>query len=407
MDLNDTPEQAQYREKVAAWLEEHKGEAPVLRGEGALTDEQEIIAARRAWQGKLAEGGLAGVTWPQDFGGQGMGPIEQVVVNQEIGKAGVPGILDVIGVGMLGPTIIAHGTDEQKSRYLGPMLHGDEVWCQMFSEPAAGSDLAAVQSRAVKQDDGSWVLNGQKVWTTNAQFASYGLLLARTDADVPKHKGLTMFIVPMDAEGVTIRGLRQISGEAEFNEVFFDDVRLDADAAVGPVGGGWGTALTTLMFERLTIGLGSEGFGYRADRYAEAIAADEHASGDAEVRRRLGELSTELLAIRFTSYRTLSLLQKGQIPGPEAGLAKVTTVKAAIEAGDLIADVLGPDALDADNEWAYMISFLPGLKSAGGTEEILRNTIGERVLGLPPEPRLDKGIPFSELRAKEKEAATA
>ena len=407
MDLNDTPEQAQYREKVAAWLEEHKGEAPVLRGEGALTDEQEIIAARRAWQGKLAEGGLAGVTWPQDFGGQGMGPIEQVVVNQEIGKAGVPGILDVIGVGMLGPTIIAHGTDEQKSRYLGPMLHGDEVWCQMFSEPAAGSDLAAVQSRAVKQDDGSWVLNGQKVWTTNAQFAAYGLLLARTDADVPKHKGLTMFIVPMDAEGVTIRGLRQISGEAEFNEVFFDDVRLDPDAAVGPVGGGWGTALTTLMFERLTIGLGSEGFGYRADRYAEAIAADEHASGDAEVRRRLGELSTELLAIRFTSYRTLSLLQKGQIPGPEAGLAKVTTVKAAIEAGDLIADVLGPDALAADNEWAYMISFLPGLKSAGGTEEILRNTIGERVLGLPPEPRLDKGIPFSELRAKEKEAATA
>ena len=407
MDLNDTPEQAQYREKVSAWLEEHKGEAPVLRGDGALTDEQEIIAARRAWQGKLAEGGLAGVTWPQDFGGQGLGPIEQVVVNQEIGKAGVPGILDVIGVGMLGPTIIAHGTDEQKTRYLGPMLHGDEVWCQMFSEPAAGSDLAAVQSRAVKQDDGSWFLNGQKVWTTNAQFASYGLLLARTDPDVPKHKGLTMFVVPMDAEGVTIRGLRQISGEAEFNEVFFDDVRLDADAAVGPVGGGWGTALTTLMFERLTIGLGSEGFGYRADRYAEAIAADEHARGDAEVRRRLGELSTELLAIRFTSYRTLSLLQKGQVPGPEAGLAKVTTVKAAIEAGDLIADVLGPDALDADSEWAYMISFLPGLKSAGGTEEILRNTIGERVLGLPPEPRLDKGIPFSELRAKEKEAATA
>jgi alkylation response protein AidB-like acyl-CoA dehydrogenase len=407
VDLNDTPQQAEYREKVRAWLEEHKGEAPALQGEGALQDEQEIIAARRAWQGRLAEAGLAGVTWPKDFGGQGLGPIEQVIVNQEIGRAGVPGILDVIGVGMLGPTLIAHGTEEQKNRYLGPMLHGDEVWCQMFSEPGAGSDLAAVQSRAKLQDDGTWRLSGQKVWTTNAQFASYGLLLARTDADVPKHKGLTMFVVPMDAEGITIRGLRQISGEAEFNEVFFDDVALDADAVCGPVGGGWGTALTTLMFERLTIGLGSEGFGYRADRYAKAIAADEHARRDPEVRRRLGELSLELLAVRFTSYRTLSALQQGQIPGPEAGLAKVTTVQAAIDAGELIADVLGPDALDAESEWAYMISFLPGLKSAGGTEEILRNTIGERVLGLPPEPRLDKGIPFSELRAKEKEAVAS
>ncbi len=164
------------------------------------------------------------MTWPKEYGGQGLGPIEQVICNQEIARAKVPGILDAIGVGMLGPTIIAHGAEEQKTRYLGPMLHGDEVWCQLFSEPAAGSDLAAVQTRARLQDDGSWRLTGQKVWTTNAQFASYGLLLARTDADVPKHKGLTMFIVPMDAEGVTVRGLRQISGEAEFNEVFFDDV---------------------------------------------------------------------------------------------------------------------------------------------------------------------------------------
>jgi len=346
------------------------------------------------------------VTWPQEFGGQGLGPIEQVIVNQEISKAGVPGILDVIGVGMLGPTIIAHGTDEQKGRYLGPMLHGDEVWCQMFSEPAAGSDLAGIQTRA-KQENGGWVLNGQKVWTTNAQFAAYGLLLARTDADVPKHKGLTMFVVPMDAEGVTVRGLRQISGEAEFNEVFFDDVHLDEDAVCGPVNGGWGTALTTLMYERVTIGLGSEGLGYREDRYARALAADEGARRDPEVRQRLGEIATELLAIRFSGYRTLTALAKGQIPGPEAGLAKVTLVNAAIKAGELIADVTGPEALDEDSEWAYMISFLPGLKSAGGTEEILRNTIGERVLGLPPEPRLDKGIPFSELRAKEREAAGA
>ncbi len=341
------------------------------------------------------------MTWPKEFGGQGLGPIEQVICNQEIARASVPGILDAIGVGMLGPTIIAHGSDEQKSRYLGPMLHGDEVWCQLFSEPAAGSDLAAVQTRARQLEDGSWRLSGQKVWTTNAQFASYGLLLARTDADVPKHNGLTMFVIPMDAEGVTVRGLRQISGEAEYNEVFLDDVELDADAVVGGVGNGWGTALTTLMFERVTIGLGGEGLGYNSQRFARAIASDEHARRDPEVRRELGEIAAELIAVRFTGYRTLSALQRGQIPGPEAGLAKVTIVNGAIKSGDLIADVLGPDALDTGSEWAYMISFLPGLKSAGGTEEILRNTIGERVLGLPPEPRLDKGIPFSELRAKE------
>jgi alkylation response protein AidB-like acyl-CoA dehydrogenase len=401
VDLDDTPEQAAHRARVRTWLEEHKAEAPVLRGPDALTDEDEIVAARRVWQGKLVEAGLAGVTWPKEYGGQGLGPIEQVICNQEIARAGVPGILDAIGVGMLGPTLIAHGSEEQKGRYLGSMLHGDEVWCQLFSEPAAGSDLAAVQARARLQDDGSWRLSGQKVWTTNAQFAAYGLLLARTDVDAHKHKGLTMFVVPIDAPGVTVRGLRQISGEAEFNEVFFDDVALDADAVVGGVGNGWGTALTTLMFERVTIGLGGEGLGFNSARFAGAIAADEHASRDPEVRHRLGTLAAEMLAVRFTGYRTLTALQRGQIPGPEAGLAKVTIVNGAISAGELIADVVGPDALAEDSEWAYMISFLPGLKSAGGTEEILRNTIGERVLGLPPEPRLDKGIPFSELRAKE------
>ena len=403
MDLNDTPEQAQYREKVRAWLTEHKNEAPPRSGS---SEDTAYINSRRAWQGKLAEAGLAGVTWPREYGGQGLGPIEQVTVNQELSAVGVPGILDVIGIGMLGPCLIAHGTEEQKSRYLGPMLHGDEVWCQMFSEPAAGSDLAAVQSRARQNDDGGWTLNGQKVWTTNAQFASYGLLLARTDPDVPKHKGLTMFIVPMEAEGVTVRGLRQISGEAEFNEVFFDDVQLDEDAVVGGVGNGWGTALTVLMFERLTIGFGSDSFG-SPQRLAQTIGADEAARHDAGVRQRLGEIITEMTSVRFTGYRALTKLQRGQIPGPEAGLSKVTMVNAGIAAMDLAIDVVGPEGLEPDSGWSYLTSFLPGLKSAGGTEQILRNTIGERVLGLPPEPRLDKGVPFSELRAKEKEALTS
>ena len=403
MDLNDTPEQASYRQEVRAWLEQHKALAPSRSGS---SEDPEYIDARRAWQRRLAENGLAAVTWPREFGGRGLGPIEQVTVNQEISRAGVPGILDVIGIGMLGPCLIAHGSEAQKSRYLGPMLHGDEVWCQMFSEPAAGSDLAAVQARARQAQDGSWTLNGQKVWTTNAQFASFGLLLARTDPDQPKHKGLTMFIVPMDADGVTVRGLRQISGEAEFNEVFFDDVRLDQDAVVGGVGNGWPTALTVLMFERLTIGFGSEGFA-SPTRLAETIAADPAARADSDVRQRLGSIVTEMLAVRFNGYRALTALSRGQVPGPEAGLAKVTLVNSAIAATDLGADVVGPEALEPSSEWSYLISFLPGLKSAGGTEQILRNTIGERVLGLPPEPRLDKGVPFSELRAKEKEAAVS
>ena len=400
MDLNDTPEQAAYRAEVRAWLEQNASHAPATRGRG---DEEGAVAAHRAWQRQLAEAGYVGVTWPAEHGGQGKGPLHQVVINQEIARAGVPGILDAIGVGMLGPTLIAHGSDEQRQRYLAPMLHADEVWCQLFSEPAAGSDLAGIQSRARKEDDGSWRLSGQKVWTTNAQFAAYGLLLARTDPEAHKHKGLTMFVVPMDAEGVTIRPLRQISGEPEFNEVFFDDVRLEPGSEVGAVNGGWGVALTTLMFERLTIGAGSEGMGYRADRFAAAIASDPVAAKDPEVRARFGELATELLALRFTGYRLLTAISRGQIPGPEAGMGKITAVNGAIAAGDLIADVLGPEALDPESEWSYLISFLPGLKSAGGTEEILRNTVGERVLGLPPEPRLDKGIPFSELRAKERQ----
>ncbi len=400
MDLNDTPEQTAFRREVRSWIEQHRAQAPPRSGS---SEDRAYIDARRGWQRRLAEAGLAGVTWPKEYGGQGQGPIEQVTVNQELQQAGVPGILDVIGVGMLGPCLIAHGSEEQKNRHLGPMLHGDEVWCQLFSEPAAGSDLAAVQTRARRGENSTWTLNGQKVWTTNAQFASYGLLLARTDPDVPKHKGLTMFIVPMDAPGVTIRGLRQISGEAEFNEVFFDDVQLDDDTVVGGVGNGWGTALTVLMFERLTIGFGSESFGSPA-RLAQTLADDPRARHDADVRHRLGEVISELLAVRFNGYRALTALSRGQIPGPEAGLAKVTLVNAAIAASELGTDVLGPEALAPESDWSYLTSFLPGLKSAGGTEAILRNTIGERVLGLPSEPRLDKGVPFSELRAKEKEA---
>jgi len=286
------------------------------------------------------------------------------------------------------------------------MLAGEEVWCQLFSEPAAGSDLAGIQARAKRHDDGSWTVSGQKVWTTNAQHASFGLLLARTDPGVPKHRGLTMFVLPMDAEGVSVRPLRQISGDAHFNEVFMDDVKLEPGSEVGPVDGGWGVAMTTLMFERVAIGLGGEGFGWRADRFATMLIEDEAGTLDPEVRHRFGKIAAEFLALRFTSYRMLTLLQRGQIPGPEGALAKVTTVKAAIDAGELIVDVLGPGALE-DEQAGRLVSDMPGIKSAGGTEEILRSMVGERVLGLPPEPRLDKGVPFAELRARERAAVAS
>jgi alkylation response protein AidB-like acyl-CoA dehydrogenase len=400
--LRSMPELAEYRAKVRSWLEEHASEAPQVRGR----EDADSVAAHREWQGKLAAAGLAAVTWPAEYGGQGLGPLHQVVVNQEIGRAGVPGLFDVIGVGMLGPTLIAHGTEDQKQRHLGSMLAGEEVWCQLFSEPAAGSDLAGIQARARRHDDGSWTVSGQKVWTTNAQHASFGLLLARTDPDVPKHRGLTMFVLPMDAEGVSVRPLRQISGDAHFNEVFMDDVRLEPGSEVGPVDGGWGVAMTTLMFERVAIGLGGEGFGWRADRFAAMLVEDEAGTRDPEVRHRFGRIAAEFLALRFTSYRMLTLLQRGTVPGPEGALAKVTTVAAAIDAGELIVDVLGPGALE-DERAGRLVSDMPGIKSAGGTEEILRSMVGERVLGLPPEPRLDKGVPFAELRARERAAVAS
>ena len=313
MDLNDTPEQAAYRAEVRAWLEQNASHAPATRGRG---DEEQAVAAHRAWQGRLAEAGYVGVTWPAEHGGQGKGPLHQVVINQEIARAGVPGILDAIGVGMLGPTIIAHGGDEQKQRYLAPMLHGDEVWCQMFSEPAAGSDLAGIQTRARQEADGSWRLTGQKVWTTNAQFAAFGLLLARTDAGRAQAQG------PDDvhrADGR--RGRDDPPAAPDLRRAGVQRGLLRRRAARAgrrrrPVNGGWGVALTTLMFERLTIGAGSEGMGYRADRFARAIASDPVAANDPEVRARFGELATELLALRFTGYRPLTAMQRGQIPGP-------------------------------------------------------------------------------------------
>jgi alkylation response protein AidB-like acyl-CoA dehydrogenase len=399
MNLDDTPSQAEFRSRARAWLSAHREESPTpVRG---LHVEDPV--RYRAWQGKLAQAGLVGVTWPADYGGGGLGPSEEMIAADEIARAGCSQIVDHIAIGELGPTIIAFGTEEQKQRYVGPMLHGDEGWCQLFSEPGAGSDLAGITTRAKQTDDG-WVLNGQKVWTTLAQFADFGLLLARTDPDVPKHKGLTMFIVPMDAPGVTVRPLRLMSGSAPFNEIFFDDVQLAPDATVGPVDGGWGVSITTLMYERL---MALSAFEHMSPSPEELIAPliDAPALADGNVRRRIAELTVERLALRYTAFRALSDLQGGRMPGPESGLGKIGVVEAGRKAAALIAEALGPDALAG--EWGELAAEMPGMRSAGGTEEILRNTIGERVLGLPSEPRLDKDVPFSELTSRGRAGAPA
>lgn len=390
MDLKDSPEQAAYRQRVRAWIEDNRRHAPPLSGAMHTGDPTPF----RRWQRRLADARLVGVTWPEEYGGAGLGPIEQVIVGQELKRAGCPGIVDHIALGDIGPTLIAYGTEEHKQRYLGPMLSGDEGWCQLFSEPAAGSDLAGITTRARRTDDG-WRINGQKVWTTLAQYADFGLLLARTDPEVPKHKGLSMFVVDMHADGVTVRPLRQISGGSHFNEVFFDDVDLPAGAIVGPVDGGWGVALTTLMFERMELLSSFEELGWSAEEFAQPIAHAAAVDRDAHVRQQVAELATDLLSLRFSAYRTLTALQHGSIPGPEAGLGKIGVIEAGVKATGLIAQVLGPDALEGT--WGEIAAEMPGLRSGGGTEEILRTTIGDRVLGLPPEPRFDKDRPFSAL----------
>lgn len=395
MDLNDTPEQAAWRERVRAWIAENGEDSPPPIGLFHAGDP----APYRAWQGRLAEAGLVGVTWPSEYGGGGMGPAEQMIANTELRDAGCATIVDHIAIGELGPTLIAYGSEEQKDRYLGPMLRGDEGWCQLFSEPAAGSDLAGIVSRARPSGNGGggWRLSGQKVWTTMAQYADFGLLLARTDPDVPKHKGLSMFVLDMHAPGVSVRPLRQISGEAGFNEVFFDDVELPADSIVGPENGGWQVAMTTLMFERMAVLAAMDQMPLTPEQVVEPLA--EHPGlEDSRVREGIANLTIEVTGLQYTAYRALSALQHGGIPGPEAGLGKIGLIEAGRQGMELICELLGPDALQA--EAGLAAAEMQGLRSGGGTDEILRNTIGERVLGLPPEPRTDKEIPFSELRKR-------
>ncbi len=381
-DERDVREHDDYRLRLCRWLDEHDHHAPPR---AVLAPQDDAVVARwRAWQRRLADAGYVGVTWPVRYGGASGTPAHQVAVDQELERRAIVGPFDFVGVGMIAPTLLAHGTDEQCVRYLRPLLRAEETWCQLLSEPGAGSDLAAVQTRAREQADGTWLVDGQKVWTSFAQHAAFGILLARTNTKVARHKGLTMFAVPMDAPGLTIRPLRQITGDAEFNEVFLDGLVLAPEQRIGPAGKGWQVALTMLGFERLTVGSGH--LSTRLERLAELVGADPTDRADPRVRVRLGQVGSELLALQHTVKRLMQEIAQGRVPGPEAGLVKISSVTTSLAACRLAVDLAGNDAL-LGGEWGHQISALPGVRSAGGTEEILRNIIGERVLGLPPEPR--------------------
>lgn len=396
MDFDDTPDEAAYRAEVRGFLEANLDSlAPASIGTSS-----ETIDRLRAHEAALYDAGYVAVAFPKEIGGQGGTAMQQSLIDQEMRRAGLAGLPNHIGIGMCAPTVAAHGNPEQIAR-LPRLFRGDDIWCQLFSEPASGSDLAALRTTAVREADGSWRINGQKVWTTGAQYASYGIVLTRTDPSKPKHRGLTMFVVDMHAPGVTVRPLRQMSGRSEFNEVYFDDVIIPDAERLGEVNDGWRVALTTLMNERVAVGGGGGGLGIELSRLTEHVRdhldeLDESQRG--VVRRDLGEIVVDTLGTRYTGYRLLSKLSKGEPPGPEASAGKLAGTRAARRGTDLAVRVLGDDGLfatgrDGDGLWQSSQAALPGLAIAGGTDEVLRNIIGERVLGLPGEPRSDKGEP--------------
>ena len=406
MDFNDTPQEAEYRSQARSWLEANIGEfrePPAEPWDGAA-----FVAKSKAWQRLKFDAGYTGITWPKAFGGQGQGPMNQIVFNQEESRFHAPSGLMSIGLGMCIPTVFSHGTQDAIDRYVAKALSGDEVWCQLFSEPVAGSDLAGVRTKAVRDGDAKdadWVIDGQKVWTTNAHLSDYGIIVCRTDPSKPKHKGLTMFIVDMHADGVEARPLKQMSGGSDFNEVFFTGVRVPDSARIGAEGDGWKVALTTLMNERLAVG----GKPRHAPGYATLMTLAQRVTGDngpaieaSDVRQRIAATYIADEGIKLTQMRALSALSKGEMPGPESSIAKVVVAKtmqdmAAFaldlsESGGFVAgDDTDPDI--ARLQGSYLWS--AGLRIAGGTDEILRNIIAERVLGLPGDLRPDKDLPFN------------
>jgi len=379
VDLRDTPEEAAFRSEVQAWLAGNLTDE--LRG--GRFGERRFEQASREWSRKLFDAGYAGLTWPKPYGGAGAPYSFQAIFLEENTKAEAPQHIGVIGLGMAGPTIIAHGTEEQKQRYLPKILSAEEIWCQGFSEPDAGSDLASVRTRA-EQRDGVFVVNGQKVWSSFAHIADWCILVTRSDPDSERHAGLTYLIVDMHAPGVEVRPLRQLTGEAEFNEIFFTDVQVPAENVVGAVGDGWAVAMTTLLHERGTLGFALTGVLDAAVRKLIALARERNVD-DPLLLDRVAREWIELQALKFTNYRSLTQLMKTGIPGPEGSVSKLHWSEANQRLTKLALEMLGEEAqvVNGHGDWPYQQLRSRGNTIEAGTSEILRNIIAERVLGLP------------------------
>ncbi len=408
MDFNDTPEEASFRTEAHAWLEANAERLEPGEINAAAMVERtssETVKTAQAWQKKKADAGWACITWPREYGGRAATPMQNVIWSEEQAKFRTPPEIFGIGIGMCGPTLLAHGTDRQKERWVPKLLSGEEIWCQLFSEPSAGSDLAGLRSTAVRDGD-DWIVNGQKIWTTGAHFSDWGILVVRTDADVAKHAGLSYFVVDMHAPGIEVRPITQINGGQGFNEVFFADVRIPDDQRISEVGNGWAVAITTLMNERQSIGSGM-GVGSIDDLIglAQSVEVDgAPAIQDRQVREQIADYIVKARGLKYTSLRTLTALSQGRTPGPEASMGKLVggplqqqAASFAMELAGAGGALLDPAATPAEAAWQERYLSIPGLRIAGGTDEILRNIIAERVLGLPPDARADKGIAFKDI----------
>ena len=384
MDLTFTERETAFRDQLRAWLaENHPGEPPETGDDGSYR-------WRRDFQRRLADGGWAAVHWPVEYGGRGATLTESAIFFEELARAGAPLPANALGLLLAGPTIMIWGSEEQKERFLGPIVTAEEIWCQGFSEPEAGSDLASLKARAVKQD-GEWVVTGQKVWTSGAQHSKWCMLVARTDTEVPKHKGLTYFLMDMEQDAVQVRPLRQITGESEFNELFIEEARIPHENIVGAEGEGWAVAITTLMHERATLAFGLQVSVQIALR--ELIESANSARGlngavateDPVVRQRLAQLLIESEVLRLNAYRGLSAIMRSGVPGPEGSLGKWHWSEVNQSLTELAMEIAGPRAMlsESDHNWSYRFLRARANSIEGGTTEILKNIVAERVLGLP------------------------
>ena len=376
MDLTFSERELAFRDELRAWLAANPPDPQPASGEDA------VYTWRRDWQRRLYEGGWAAPAWPAEYGGRGASLTESAIYFEELGQARTPLPANLLGVLLGGPTLMVWGTPEQKERHLSPILSAEEIWCQGFSEPDAGSDLAGLKTRAVKRGD-EWIVTGQKVWTSGAQHAKWCMLVARTDTDAPKHKGLTYFLLDMEQAEVQIRPLRQITGEAEFNELFLEEARIPDANVVGGVGNGWKVALTTLMNERAGLGfLLQVRLRHLLDDLFGA-AAEKGALDDPRVADSLAELHIRTETIRLLAWKGLSAVERYGQPGPEGSLVKWLWSDTNQRLAQLAADIVGPEALTAGTGWSFELLRARGNTIEGGTTEILKNIVAERVLGLP------------------------